>query len=57
MPLRERELALLGKMADQERRSVHAQASHLIASALDRWEAEQNLERSLKGERDLEEVA
>jgi len=57
VPLREEELSVLGRMAKHEHRDSHNQAAHLITVALERWEAEQDLERSIKGEADLKEVA
>lgn len=56
VPLQSEELAMLGAMAKSARRSTHDQAAHLIAQALDRWRAEQALQRSLEGE-ELEEEA
>jgi len=45
-------------MAKFERRETHAQAAHLIAQAVDRWRAAQELERSLQGETEsYQEVA
>lgn len=57
VPLLPEELALLGAMAEQERRNPHDQAAQLIAEGLRRWWAEQTLERSLAGEPEEEKVA
>ena len=50
VPLLPRELALLARMADAERRNTHDQAAHLISQALDKWRAERALEDELEEE-------
>lgn len=44
------DIDLLRAMAKAERRSLHAQAAHLISEALERWRAEQALEASFEEE-------